>query len=70
MKSDVIDIEGCVHHSTDRAILFSGDGDRCNAVWLPLAAIEVDTQSPAYRDGEPFTMVTMPERLAIDKGLV
>jgi hypothetical protein len=64
MKSDVIDIRGQVHAKTDRAIMFSTDGERANAVWLPLAQIEV---GPLHRGvGE----ITMPEWLATREGLI
>ena len=42
MKSDVVDIRGQIHAMTDRAILFSDDGDRENAKWLPLSQVEVE----------------------------
>lgn len=63
MKSDLIDIQMTIHHQTDRAILASDDGDRERAVWLPLAQIEV---APGSRGHD----VTMPEWLAVEKGLV
>ena len=63
MKSDLVDIEMQIHHRTDRAVLASDDGDRANAVWLPLAQIEIATENGK-------TVVTMPEWLAMEKGLV
>lgn len=63
MKSDLVDIEVTVHHETEKAVLVSDDGDRKRAVWLPKSAIEI------AGDGLRVT-VTLPERLAIDKGLV
>jgi hypothetical protein len=44
--------------------LVSLDGERDNAVWLPKSAIEMEPK----RDG--VYTITLPERLAIDKGLV
>lgn len=66
MRSDLIDIAGVIHHQTEKAILFSDDGDKDKAVWLPKSAIEVeqDQKKPSY------VTVTMPERLAKDKGLL
>jgi hypothetical protein len=64
MKSDLLDILMTLHHSTDRAVLASDDGDRARAVWLPLAQIEVETRPDGY------ALVTLPEWLAIEKGLV
>tara|TARA_R110002072_G_scaffold49433_4_gene134385 strand:+ start:24907 stop:25098 length:192 start_codon:yes stop_codon:yes gene_type:complete len=63
MKSNVIDIEGMVHHQTEKAVLFSADGNRANAEWLPLSQIEVE-------DKHPIWTITLPEQLALDKGLI
>lgn len=63
MKSDLIDLELCRHHETERAVLVSLDGDRTKAVWLPLAVIEIE---PKGRN----VIVTMPERLALEKELI
>lgn len=63
MKSNVIDIEGMVHHQTEKAVLFSTDGNRANAEWLPLSQIEVE-------DNHPIWTITLPEQLATDKGLI
>ena len=63
MKSDLIDIDGAIHAETEKAVLFSETGDRSKAVWLPKSQIEID------RDYMKTT-VTMPERLALDKGLI
>lgn len=63
MKSDLIDVEMQIHHRTEWAILASDDGDRARAVWLPLAQIEVAPKAGHH-------LVTMPEWLAVEKGLV
>lgn len=63
MKSNVIDIEGMVHHQTEKAVLFSTDGNRANAEWLPLSQIEVE-------DNHPIWTITLPEQIALDKGLI
>ena len=59
----IIDIEGMVHNRTEKAVLFSNDGNRANAVWLPLSMIEVE-------DAHPIWIVTLPEHLALEKGLI
>jgi hypothetical protein len=59
----IIDIEGMVHNQTEKAILFSNDGNRANAVWLPLSQIEVGYAHPIW-------VVTLPEQLALEKGLI
>jgi hypothetical protein len=66
MKSDLVDLTLQRHHETDAAILVSDDGDRAKAVWLPKSRVEVVVKDA--RKG--IVLVTMPERLAIDKGLV
>ena len=64
MKSDLVDVAGCKHHETTKAILFSDDGDEKNAIWLPKSQIEVEDKDP------PTCIVTLPEWLAKDKGLI
>jgi hypothetical protein len=62
----LIDITGVVHHETERAILFSDDGQGPSAKWLPKSQVE---QAPnALNAG--LVDVTMPEWLAKDKGFV
>lgn len=63
MKSDLVDVTVQIHAHTNRAILVSDDGDRERAVWLPLAHVEVTPKGRHH-------VVTMPEWLAIDRGLV
>ncbi|WP_212525884.1 hypothetical protein [Actibacterium sp. MT2.3-13A] len=63
MRSDVIDIEVHLHHETAKAILVSDSGDKDSAVWLPLSQIEIEPENG-------FIVVTMPEWLAEEKGLI
>lgn len=63
MKSDIIDLEVQIHARTERTVLASIDGDADSAAWLPLSQIEVEARSGG------MAIVTMPEWLAIDKGL-
>ena len=63
-KSDIIDIEMTLHAKTGRAVLASSDGSKLNAVWLPLSQIELETAHAGQ------AVVTLPEWLAIEKGLV
>jgi len=62
-KHDLVDLEVVVIHQTERAVLVSltEDGEK---VWLPLSAIEVNTRK--NRTAE----ITLPEAMAIEKGLV
>mgnify|MGYP001765947044 CR=1 FL=1 len=63
-RSDIIDLVLCLHHETEAAILVSETGFRADAVWLPKAAVEFERSPLVTR------IVSLPERLAIDKGLV
>lgn len=63
-NSDLIDVTVQLHHETPKAVLVSDDGDRENAVWLPLSQCEIEHK----RSG--IVVVTLPEWLAIEKGLV
>jgi len=66
VKSDLVDIEMQLHHQTWDAILASDDGERENAVWIPKSQVEYVFKDEAKK----IIIVTMPSRLAIDKGLV
>ena len=63
-KSDIIDITVHVHAKTSKAILVSEDGDSDDAVWIPLSQVEVEPIKG------PIHELTIPEWLAIEKGLV
>ena len=65
MESHLVDLTLEIKHETDRAILVH-DGDPDKAVWLPKSAIEIERD----RKNPRFAVVTMPETLAIKKGLV
>lgn len=63
-NSDLVDVTMQVHAKTDRAILASDDGDEKFAVWLPLSQIEVEMMDDGTAE------ITMPEWLAMEKGLI
>lgn len=63
MKSDLVDVTMQLHHETDKAILVSDSGEREKAVWLPLSKIEIERKPKAV------VVVTLPEWLAIEKGI-
>ena len=66
MRSDLVDIEVIVHHETkgdNGAFLVSLDGERKNAKWVPKSVVEIE------RRGK-FHVITLPERMALDKGLI
>lgn len=66
MRSDLVDLEMTLHHQTDRAVLVSDSGNPKDAVWIPKSVCEI---APAGKPGSSIYTVTMPERIAIDRGL-
>lgn len=65
MSGKLVDLDNMVlHHETDKAWLVSKDGERENAVWLPKSQAEVEMLK------WNLCNVTMPEWLAVEKGLV
>ena len=64
MKSDIIDIDVAVEAKTDKAVLVH-DGDKSKAVWLPLSQIEISETGIGG-----IMTVTLPEWLALEKGLI
>lgn len=65
MKSDLVDIDVEKLHETQRAVLVT-TGRPDDAVWLPLAQVEI-----VPHDSTPgLHTVTMPEWLALDRGLI
>jgi hypothetical protein len=65
-RNDTIDIEVTLHAETALAILVSDDGDEDTAVWLPKSQIEY----PGIAIKGFVITVTLPEWLAMDKGLI
>lgn len=63
MKSDLVDLPVQIHARTERAILVSDDGERERAVWLPLAHVEIVAEGRHH-------VVTLPEWLALERGLI
>jgi hypothetical protein len=64
VKSDIIDIDVEVTARTQKAVLVH-TGDKAKAVWLPLSQIEIE---PTGIGG--IETVTLPEWLALEKGLI
>lgn len=64
-KSNLVDIACCRHVETDNAIMVSDDNDAQKAVWLPKSQIEIENDGHAN-----FITVTLPEWLAMEKGLI
>jgi hypothetical protein len=63
MKSDLVDLDGVLVHETPKAYLVRFDDDK-EPVWLPKSAIEL-----AMRARGRACIVTLPQRLAEEKGL-
>ena len=63
-----VPVDVYVHHKTPGAVRVSLDGEKSNAVWVPLSCIDY----PAAVDIEVETEMTLDiqERMAIEKGLV
>jgi hypothetical protein len=68
MKSNLYDLEVMVHHQTDKAWLVSNDGERKNAVWIPKSQGEMEQKLTSGL--HPVWILTAPEPLLIEKGLV
>lgn len=64
MKSNIIDIDGAIEARTQKAVLFH-TGDKSEAAWLPLSQIEIEETGVGG-----IVTVTLPEWLALDKGLI
>lgn len=66
MKSDVIDLYLILVHQTEKAILVNETEDNSGkSIWLPKSKVEFDDVTPGTA-----TTVTLPEWLALDKGLI
>lgn len=78
MNSDLIDLPLALHHKTGKAALVSETGDAKKGKWLPLSHIEIEDTGKTVRGEEAngqvldvkLVTVTLPEWLAIEKGLV
>ena len=76
--SDLHDLALVQHHETDRAVLVSADGDEARAVWLPKSRVEIERKQEFVigkaKGGQkirlPSVTVTVPEALAVEKGLL
>jgi hypothetical protein len=64
MRSNVVDIDGAIEARTQKAVLFH-TGNKEEAAWLPLSQIEI-----AETGVGGIVTVTLPEWLALDKGLI
>ncbi len=66
MKSNIIDIDVVFHHQTDKAILVAVD-EETEPVWLPKSQVEIEDDDLIRGF---LVCVTLPEQLALEKGLI
>ena len=64
MKSNIIDIDGAIEARTEKAVLFH-TGNKEDAAWLALSQIEIEETGIGG-----IVTVTLPEWLALEKGLI
>jgi hypothetical protein len=69
----LVELELWMHHQTEKAVLVSIPGK--DKVWLPKSRIEfeergLNPKARNRRDPETIVQVTLPEALAVEKGLV
>jgi hypothetical protein len=76
VRSDLVDIDVLRHHETKDAILVSRDGLEANAGWVPKSLCEIAYGGIGLgklRNGRPIKLrqltLTLPEKIAIEKGL-
>lgn len=63
-NSDLIDVTVQIHMMTEHAVRVSDTGDDKDAVWLPLSQVEV------LKRPRGTALLTLPEWLALEKGLI
>ncbi|MER8506667.1 hypothetical protein [Mesorhizobium sp. M0159] len=63
-RSDLIDLTLALHATTSKAVRVSETGDDAKAVWVPVSEIEM------VKKAGGLVVVTMPEWLALSKGLI
>lgn len=66
------DLTLCLHHETPKAILVSETGDPKKSVWIAKSQCEVSATEKIAQVGRekyPVVEVTLPEWVAINKGL-
>jgi len=64
-KSDLVDMEVALHAETEKAVRVSASGDEAEAVWIPKPQCEIERTVVGNS-----CIITLPEWLAQDKGLI
>ncbi len=70
MRSTLHELEVALHHETGLAWLVSEDNDKSKAVWIPKSAAELELMPNPRNRLFTVWVLTAPEQLLIDKGLV
>jgi hypothetical protein len=69
-RNDMINVKVTLHAETAMAILVSDDGEEDTAIWLPKSQIDYAARyTDTVIEGGVIT-ITLPEWLAMDKGLI
>lgn len=66
MRSNIIDLHVHLHWATLKAIKVSDDGEDDNAVWVPKQFVDYDEDA----EHGDTTIITLPESIAKEKGLI
>lgn len=64
MKSDLVEFTAREKRRTDKAVCVNASGEKDGDVWLPLSQVEIRKTGNGA-----LVIVTLPEWLAVDKGL-
>jgi hypothetical protein len=67
-RSDLVDLVVVLRFETELAVLVSETGERKDAVWLSKSQVEI-AERPRREGRTPLFDLTLPERLAEEKGL-
>ena len=68
-NSDLVDVLLCLHDTRDRSVMVSESGLSKDVFFLPLSQVEVAMPDAVQKDNR-IREITMPEWLAMEKGLV
>lgn len=63
-RSELVDIEVTIKGRTEKAVLVQSLDTNSDEVWLPLSLIEIE------ETGRMMVDITLPRRLAEEKGLI
>lgn len=69
-KAKNVELELYMHWETEKAMLFSLDGEKKHAVWIPKTISGYEVQVDASDRLDDVYLVTLPEFVATEKGLI